>query len=215
MSQGEGGGRPTAYRSAHAKVAQAIMKLGGTDREVAEALGVNEATLNRWKLKHPKFCASIKVGKNPADRRAEVSLFRKATGYSYDSEEIHLIEEVIETPAPTPENPKAIAYTRTKKVLRVPVVMHVPPSDRAIEYWLNNRQRKKWKTRQALDLSSPPGRPVATTYTPGAPELLEGYYAKIAQAAAAADPDPRTARDLGPDRSERDEPDSDTEISGR
>ncbi len=217
MSQGEGGGRPTAYRASYVKIAQAIMRLGGTDREVAHALSIDEATLNRWKLRHPKFCASIKVGKNPSDKRVEVSLYKKSVGYSYDTEELVPYDHIEEREVPDPADPKKTVkvIVREKRVLRVPTVTHVPPSDRAIEYWLNNRQRKKWKTRQALDLSSPPGRPMALTYTPGEPELLQDYYAKIAQAAAAADPDPRTAPDLGQHGPEREEPERDPDAGPR
>lgn len=193
------------------------MKLGGTDREVAHALDIDEATLNRWKLKHPKFCASIKVGKSPANRRVEVSLYKKSVGYSYDSEELVPYDHIEERDIPDPANAaKTIkVVTREKRVLRVATVTHVPPSDRAIEYWLNNRQRKKWKTRQALDLSSPPGRPVGVTYTPGSPQLLADYYAKLAQAAATAGPDPRTAPDLGQHGWEGDEEGDDPDASPR
>jgi hypothetical protein len=150
------------------------MKLGGTDREVAQALGVTESTLNLWKLRHPKFSESIKVGKSPADNRTEVSLFRKTTGYSYDSEEIFMVDEVIETPAP-----------------------------------------KKWKNRQSLEHSTPPGRPMQHTYGGTVPELLGDYYAKIAQAAAAAPADPATDRAVGSDRSGWEEPGDGEDLSPR
>jgi hypothetical protein len=195
MSQGEGGGRPTAYRAAFCRIAKVMTNLGATDREVAEGLGVSEVTLNAWKHKHPKFLKSLSVGKKSANRRVELSLYRKATGYSFDAVKIFIDEGA---------------------AVIVPYVEHVPPSDRAIEYWLNNREKKRWQNRQALEHSTPPGRPLQVeTYVPGAPQLLQDYYAKIAQSSAAADSDPQPARPLGPTRPEWEEPGDGEDFSPR
>jgi hypothetical protein len=165
------------------------MKLGGTDRDVADALQLDECTINRWKVKHPKFCKSITVGKGPANKRVEVSLFRKATGYSFDSEKIFVIDD---------------------QVVRVPTVEHVPPSDRAIEYWLNNRKRKEWRHTSHLELANSKKRPVGQTYTPAMPELLGEFYAKLEQSRVAAGADPDPASDLGRGGPEGDELGEDT-----
>lgn len=41
--------------------------LGANDKFLAKAFEIDVATLNRWKLKHDEFCASIKKGKDIAD----------------------------------------------------------------------------------------------------------------------------------------------------
>lgn len=216
MSQGEGGGRPTKYKAAYCKQAKALSRLGATDHEIAQILGVADSTFRLWMAEHPKFSAAVKLGKSPSDKRTERSLFHRANGYSYESEEIFLIDEVIETPAPTPEDPKAVIITRTKKVLRVPTIKHVPPSDTSIIFWLKNRRKDRWRDFKATEISTPPGRPLETrTYTPGAPDLLKDFYAKVAQSAAAADPDPAAARSVGSDGSEWDEPDGGEDVSPR
>lgn len=216
MSQGEGGGRPTKYKSAYCKQAKALSRLGATDHEIAQFLNIADSTFRLWMAEHPKFSAAVKLGKAPSDKRTERSLFHRANGYSYESEEIFLIDEVIETPAPTAEDPKAVIITRTKKVLRVPTIKHVPPSDTSIIFWLKNRRKDRWRDFKATELSTPPGRPLETrTYTPGAPDLLQDYYAKIAQSAAAADADPGPARPLGPPGPGGEEPGDGEDFSPR
>lgn len=216
MSQGEGGGRPTKYKSAYCKQAKALSQLGATDHEIAQFLHIADSTFRLWMAEHPKFSAAVKLGKAPSDKRTERSLFHRANGYSYESEEIFLIDEVIETPAPTPEDPKAVIITRTKKVLRVPTIKHVPPSDTSIIFWLKNRRKDKWRDFKATELSTPPGRPLETrTYVAGAPDLLQDYYAKIAQSTAAADPDPEPTRPVGPAGPEWEEPGDGEDFSPR
>jgi hypothetical protein len=80
-------------------------------------------------------------------------------------------------------------------------------SDTAIIWW--TKTQLGWREDRSLELRNPPGQPFQQTYVPGSPELLQDYYAKLAQSAAAAppvDPHPAAARHLGPDGSQGDEP---------
>jgi hypothetical protein len=181
VSQGEGGGRPTAYRTAHCKVAKAMAKLGATDREVAEALGVSEKTLNTWKHKHPKFLQSLKIGKGPANKRVEVSLYKRATGYSFDSEEIVPYDHVIEH---KDAEGKTVRLEREKRVLRVPIVKHVPPDPTSIIYWSKNRDPERWRDKRDLTLANPPGKRFRTEALPPEPETIGQYLERLAAIAA-------------------------------
>jgi hypothetical protein len=126
------GGRPTSYKAEYVEQAKKLAELGATDREMADFFKVTETTLNRWKLAHPEFCASIKVGKEPADDRVEQSLYRKATGYSFAAEKIFQYEG-----AP----------------VRVDYVEHVPPSDTAMIFWLKNRRPDQWRDKTEQDVN--------------------------------------------------------------
>lgn len=117
-------GRPSAYKKEYAKQAAKLCALGATDRDVAAFFEVSEATVNRWKLAHPEFCESLKVGKEPADDKVEQSLYRKATGYSFDAVKIFQFNGA----------PVVVNY-----------VEHVPPSDTACIFWLKNRRPEKWR----------------------------------------------------------------------
>lgn len=119
-------GRPTKFKPEFVEQAKKLAMLGATDREIASFFGITEVTLNRWKATNEEFCSSIKVGKEVADDRVEQSLYRKATGYSFDSEKIFQYEG-----AP----------------VRVQCVEHVPPSDTAAIFWLKNRRKDEWRDR--------------------------------------------------------------------
>lgn len=218
MSQGEGGGRPTKYKAAYVKQAKHLCKLGATLWELAQFFEVDEETLRRWALQHPKFCGALKVGKRPADRRTEVSLYHRANGYTYQSEEIFLVDHVEERH--NPDDPPHPIIVRTKVPLRVPVVKHVPPDTTAAIFWLKNRDPKRWRDIKAVELSTLPGRPVALTYTPTGSQLLEDYHAKLAQSAAVvasvpAGTHPRAPDDLGPDGQEWEGPERDPDAGPR
>src|SRR5229473_411399 len=60
-------GRPTIYRPELATLARKLALLGATDQEMADALGVDQGTLDRWKTRHKEFRIAIQLGKIRAD----------------------------------------------------------------------------------------------------------------------------------------------------
>lgn len=111
------------------KQIQKITKLyeqGATDEMVATALGIHRATLHRWKVANPELLHAIKVAKDVVDDLVELSLFNRAIGYSYDSEKIFY-------------------NMKTNQVVRVPVVVHVPPDPTSIIFHLKNRRPDRWR----------------------------------------------------------------------
>jgi len=119
-------GRPSKFKPEFVKQAEKLAALGATDREVAGFLEVDEATLYRWKNTHPAFCEALKVGKAAPDNRVEQSLYRRAVGYTFDSEKI---------------------FHHQGAVTRVPCVEHVPPDTTACIFWLKNRRPEQWRDR--------------------------------------------------------------------
>ena len=123
-------GRPTKFRPEFVEQARKLCLLGLTDGELADFFGVAESTLNLWKITHPEFSEALKVGKDVADDRVEQSLYRKAVGYTFDSEKVFQYEG---------------------QVVRAPIVEHVPPSDTAAIFWLKNRRSGAWRDKHEVD----------------------------------------------------------------
>jgi len=188
VGRGVGGGAPAKYQPSFCRIAKAMAKLGATEREIAQALDVSVATLQRWVHERPKFRAALKPGKQAADDRVERSLYQRATGYSFDSEEIFTYDYV-ETKKV--EGTKGeVRLIQEKRVLRVPVVKHVPPDSTAIIFWLKNRRKLAWRNYVAAEISTPPGKPFEVkNNAPGEPELIGAYYARLARIAAASSED--------------------------
>jgi hypothetical protein len=65
-----------------------------------------------------------------------MSLYKRATGYSFESVKIFL-------PA------------GSRKPVIVPYVEHVPPDPASMIFWLKNRQRARWKDRHDLEVKDP------------------------------------------------------------
>ncbi|TDR14627.1 helix-turn-helix domain-containing protein [Marinicella litoralis] len=122
--------RPTKYKVEFANQAEKISKFGATDKDLAEIFGVDESTITRWKQKYPEFCMSLKKGKDYFDNKVEIALAERAIGYSHPEEKI---------------------FNHGGEILRVETVKHHPPDVTACIYWLNNRKRKEWATRKAVE----------------------------------------------------------------
>jgi hypothetical protein len=91
--------RPTKYKDEFAKVAESMAKLGATDIEIADALGIEVRTLYRWKAENKAFCQAVRVGKEVADARIERSLYARANGYEHDEVDIRVVgHQIIQTP---------------------------------------------------------------------------------------------------------------------
>lgn len=111
------------YDRKFCKIATAMCKLGAIDTELAAAFDVSLSTINHWKVRHAEFKASVKVGKDVADERVEESLYKRAIGYSFDSEKI---------------------LTSNGRVFREAIIEHIPPDVTAQVYWLKNR-KEEWR----------------------------------------------------------------------
>lgn len=198
MSQGQGGGPKPKYRAAYVDKVKQLSKLGATEREMAHFLDVDEATFRRWKHEHPKLCAAVKLGKGPPNRRTEMSLFHRANGYSHDAEEIVPYDhKEIEYEADGKTVKKVIFE---KRILRVPIVKHYPPDTTAGIFFLRNRERQKWQNFKAVEISTPPGKPLQTeVHHTGEPELIGAYYKRLEAYEATACANPRPDPGVGED----------------
>lgn len=137
-------GRPSKFKPEFIKLASQFSKLGATDLEIADALGVNVATFNRWKLEHADFCASIKDAKTKADQRVERSLFVRATGYEHDEVDIRVVNG---------------------KIVKTAIRKFYPPDTTAAIFWLKNRQPAGWRETKAVELSGPGGKDLSLHVT--------------------------------------------------
>jgi hypothetical protein len=120
-------GRPTLYKPEYDDQAYRFCLMGATDLELAEFFDVNVDTINEWKKVHPNFSVSIREGKENADSNVVESLYKSAIGYHFLTED------------------KVIGSGESQEVITLK--KQLPPEVTAQRYWLNNRQRDKWKDR--------------------------------------------------------------------
>jgi hypothetical protein len=88
------------------------------------------------KHKHPEFAEAMRYRDEDGtfqNYRVKRSLLHRAAGYSYHSEKI---------------------FVSDRRVTRVPVVEHVPPSENAAKFWLQNRAPREWNAAHNVNLSS-------------------------------------------------------------
>jgi len=134
------GGRPTKYDEKYNNQAYKLCLLGATDKEIADFLQVDEATLNRWKIEHKEFRESLTRGKIGADANIAKSLYHRAKGY---------------------EHKETITATFQGKITdTMEVVKHYPPDTPAATLWLKNRQPKLWRDKQDIEMTGPNGGPL-------------------------------------------------------
>ena len=126
-------GRPTEYKEEYDKLTYKFCLLGATDKDLAKFFEVSESTINKWKIDRPSFSESIKKGKEEADAKVAQSLFKRATGYKHKDVDIKMYEG---------------------QVIQTPIIKHYPPDATSAIFWLKNRQPKKWRDKQELDIET-------------------------------------------------------------
>lgn len=124
-------GRPTDYRPEYDRIVEGLCKLGATDPEIAEALGVCIATVKNWRKANASFLAATKRGKEFADMQVAESLFKRATGYKARKVVTASFQGEI---------------TDTKEVDE-----EVVPDTTAIIFWLKNRRPDLWRSNRDND----------------------------------------------------------------
>jgi hypothetical protein len=127
------GGRPSKFPKINLKQVKFLYLDGKTDAQVAKFLCIDEATLHRWKLKHSKFCESLKDWKEAADGKVEKTLYKRALGYEFT--------EV------TTENLVVDGKELKDAVKKKQTVKEVVPDVTAQIFWLKNRKPDVWRDR--------------------------------------------------------------------
>lgn len=124
------GGRPSSYRPEFAALARKFCSLGAIDKDLAEAFGVSEQTVNAWKKAHPEFLEALKAAKEEADAKVERSLFERATGYRHAAVKIMQYEGA----------PVIVPYTEI-----------YPPDPASMIFWLKNRRPDLWREKVEVE----------------------------------------------------------------
>ncbi len=107
-------GRPSKYRPELIPMARRMTEMGYTQIEIAEVFGTTPLSIRTWRSTYPEFNAAFSIALTEANAKVELSLFKMATGYWNEEEDIRIIEN---------------------KIVRVPVKKWYPPVTSAAVFW--------------------------------------------------------------------------------
>lgn len=136
-------GRPTKYKKEYDSQVKKLCELGATDTQIADFFEIDVATLNRWKIKHKSFCASLKLGKEIPDENVVRALYHRATGYEHEDTDIRVVNnEIVETP----------------------IKKHYPPDATSMIFWLKNRRPDLWRDKPDFTGEDEDAKPLTITF---------------------------------------------------
>lgn len=101
---------------------------GLINKQLANKIGINVATLYEWQDRFPEFADAIKKGKKVVDDQVENSLLKRAIGYRYEEE----------TWGKNGEG----EMVKVKRVIKMQA-----PDVTAQIFWLKNRNPERWRER--------------------------------------------------------------------
>lgn len=115
----------SSYDEKYIPMAESIIKLGGTDADIADAFQVCEKTINNWKRKHEEFRTAIKKAKEAHDvATVGRKLLDICMGYEHEEEKV---------------------FMHRGKPVKVSTIKHYPPNVAALKFYLINRDPGSWK----------------------------------------------------------------------
>lgn len=106
---------------------------GYTIEDIANKIGVNPKTLYDWKSQYPEIEQALHNGREIIDYKVENALLKSALGYKK--------KEVKVT--------TTMRYGKVVETVKEVVESEQAPNVSAIQTWLYNRQRDKWKNMNA------------------------------------------------------------------
>lgn len=106
---------------------------GYTIEDIANKIGVDKKTIYAWRLQYPEIEQALRNGREIVDYKVENALLKSALGYKKKEVKVTTTMrygKVVETVKETTESEQA-------------------PNVNAIQTWLYNRQKEKWKNMNA------------------------------------------------------------------
>ncbi len=114
-------------------VARVLGQLGGTDTQLASALGITRSALHGRKSKLKPLLDTLKDSKAEADAQVEQALFKRAIGF---------------------QAPDTHFSTFEGTVIATPYTKHYPPSEVACIFWLKNRKPDQWREKSEINFQT-------------------------------------------------------------
>lgn len=125
-------GRPIyKYNPQFAVVARAMLSKGATIAELADAFGINNTTVWKWRQTYEEFGKAFDELGN-VSQRVEYSLLERAMGYTYDAVKI---------------------FNNKGRPVVVPYREHVPPDVNAALKYLQVYKPDKWRIKEEVEVS--------------------------------------------------------------
>lgn len=155
-------GRPSKRKKINLKKAEKLAEDGFTNNQLAEEFGVSPATISTYLKDWEDFSEAIKRGKDKADRKVEMSLFKRATGFEYDEITYEKTKPSLGIGVKRGEEKdievmdiKAVPMYKTKIVTK-----QVVPDTVACIFWLKNRKPEAWREKQEINLGGQKDNPI-------------------------------------------------------
>jgi hypothetical protein len=142
-------GRPTKFESVDKIQFKKLVEDGWDDKKISGFFGINLSTLTRWKQKNEAFCTALKDWKKEADKKVELSLFKRALGYEYD--EITYEKSKIGGLGIKLKDKQIQAIKHCDTYKTKVVTKQVVPDVLACIFWLKNRQPQDWREKSETD----------------------------------------------------------------
>ena len=102
---------------------------GYTLTDIARRIGINLDTLVIWKKKYPPIAEALSNGKELIDYKVENALLKSALGYRTKDVKVTT----------------TMRYGKVVETIKETTDREVAPNVTAIQMWLYNRQKDKWK----------------------------------------------------------------------
>ena len=118
---------------------------GLNDEQIAKNMGINVATLYKYKNLYSKINEALKRGKEVIDIEVENALYKRAIGYTY--------EEVKE---------EEMADGRVRRTV---TIKEVAGDTTAQIFWLKNRKPAEWRDKQNIEHTGKDGETLKVELT--------------------------------------------------
>lgn len=106
---------------------------GYTMMDISNKIGIDNDTFLRWKDRYPEIRQAVSKGKELVDYQVENALLKSALGYK--------TKEVKVT--------TTMRYGKVVETIREVTDKEIAPNVSAIQMWLYNRQKEKWRNMNA------------------------------------------------------------------
>ena len=121
---------------------------GLIEKDIAHNLGINVATLQRYKNEHSNLREALKRGKEVVDIAVENALFKRTQGYAYEEITRELVTLKDQYGYPILDDNGVVK--QELKITKV-VTKEVQSDVTAQIFWLKNRKPKDWRDKHEVE----------------------------------------------------------------